>query len=206
MFEQDSELRKEQSFEVNIEPLQQKHIEELEPVIREYVRDRNTGEIVESEIDEIKKYMRGEEEVIDKEKNITRKRIFSVALDNRGKAIGCMAYSDPDLQMVKHFEDILKMDSREQHEKCVELLNAFVSKESARGKGVGKKLFESICDNVKSIGKDIVLVNSGPRYKASWEFYDKIGMQRQGSIIGKYGEGGDAMTWIKRLSSTKAQP
>ncbi len=64
-----------------------------------------------------------------------------------------------------------------------------------------EELFQAICDRVRTEGRVHLLINSGPRYQESWEFYDKMGAHRCGYIPGKYGEGGNAMTWIKSLDA-----
>ncbi len=173
-------------IEVQIFPLSSSDIDQLEPILRQHVRDRDTGEILEDEISEIKGYMCG---TADKDEGRTRK--YLVAKDLTGRVVGCMAYSIPDRDMIKHF-DTTKEESSE-------LLNAFVDKEFFRGKGVGRKLFNAICEQVKSEGKSKLLINSGPRYKASWGFYDKVCDENAGFIKEKYGEGGDANTWVKNL-------
>ncbi len=103
-----------------------------------------------------------------------------------------MAYSSPDPDMVEHF-------GIESPDKTAELLNAFVSPEVFRGGGVVRKMFEAIYDDAKQNGKDLLVVHSGPRYKLSWGFYDKMCGENQGMIVEKYGKGGEAMTWKKEL-------
>jgi ribosomal protein S18 acetylase RimI-like enzyme len=195
MFE---EVKKEQ-LDVTISPLQEKDIADLDLILRENVRDRNSGEILEDEIEEIKGYMRGGEEIINQETGESRRRDYLVSKDKNGKALGCMAYSKPDPQMLAHFEKVLRMDKKQIETKCVELLNAFVSRDVFRGRGVGRKLFEAIVVIAKNKEKEYIGINSGPRYENSWEFYDKIGAERCGVIAEKYGKGGDAMTWMKKI-------
>lgn len=168
-----------------VEPLREDDIDRLEPILREYVRDRNTSEIVITEIDDIKRYMRGGE---DEER---RARKYFVARNDSGKVLGCMAYSRPDKDMLRHFNTTA--------DESAELLNAFVAPSVSRGKGIGRKLFEVICNAAKKEGKEYLLVNSGPRYRTSWGFYDKMCDESGGFIVGKYGKGGDAKTWRKRL-------
>lgn len=180
-------------IEVQISPLISSDIDQLEPILRQHVRDRDTGEILEGEIAEIKGYMQGE---ADKDEGRTRK--YLVAKDLAGRVVGCMAYSTPDRDMLKHFNTT--------KEESVELLNAFVANEVFRGGGVGRKLFNAICEQVKREGKKQLLVNSGPRYKASWGFYDKVCDENTGFIKEKYGKNGDANTWIKYLNNSDRHP
>lgn len=175
------------SHTVNISELRESDIEQMKPILETHVRDRNTHEILWNEISEIQSYMRGGKD------NYGRVRKYLVARDETGKVWGCMAYSSPDPDMIKHFKI-------EEPNNVAELLNAFVSPEVFRGGGVGKKIFEAICTNAKSNGKNTLVIHSGPRYKASWGFYDKMCGGNQGMIIEKYGKGGDAMTWKKDIN------
>lgn len=171
--------------EISILPLVEEDIPYLEPILRQHVRDRNTGVIVEEELQAIKEYMLG---ALDE---CGRKRSYLVAKTAEGEVLGCMAYAVPDPDMLAHFQA--------DPGNSVELLNAFVDQEVYRGSGVGRKLFEAVCQEAKSSGMTQLLIHSGPRYKASWGFYDKMCGENQGMLIEKYGQGGDAMTWKKAL-------
>jgi predicted N-acetyltransferase YhbS len=174
------------NLNIKIGPLDEKDIEKFDQILRQHVRSRDTGEILEDEISEIKGYMRGNKD------DYGRLRKYLVAKSFDDGVIGCMAYSVMDPDMVSHFPDIDQTES-------VELLNAFVSSEVFRGGGVGGRLFESICNAARLEGKKHLVVHSGPRYKASWGFYDKKADENRGYILEKYGKGGDAMTWVKKL-------
>jgi predicted N-acetyltransferase YhbS len=158
----------------------------LEPILRQHVRDRYTGEIVESEVQLIKDYMQRAPD------NAGRIRHYLVACDDTGQVVGCMAVSHPDVEMTNHFATNAG--------ESVELLNAFVSEEHFRGKGVGRALFEAVCAYGKDCGARYLLVNSGPRYPESWGFYDRVCDSEHGFIQHKYGEGRHAKTWKKKLS------
>lgn len=173
--------------QIEIFPLQESDIEAFDPILRQHVRDRRTGVILNGEIEEIKGYMRGEK---DEENGRTRK--YLVAKDLTGRVVGCMAYSTPDADMIKHFNTT--------PDESAELLNAFVANDVFRGGGVGRQLFNAICDEVRKEGKSKLLINSGPRYKASWGFYDKFCDENMGFIKDKYDKGGDANTWIRYLN------
>lgn len=177
---------KEQLFplELSIEPLTEADISQLEPILIEHVRDSETGEILQDEINEIKEYMKG---AADKD---GRQRTYLVAKDIEGRVVGCMAYAEPDSDMLRHFNTT--------PDESAELLNAFVSSEVYRGGGIGRKLFEAICNTARQAGKGQLLINSGPRYEASWGFYDKVCDESCGFIKGKY-NGFDAKTWRKSL-------
>ena len=173
-------------YHVEVSSLIENDIEELERILRQHVRNSDTREIIESEISDIKGYMRGNTD------DYHRKRKYLVARTSDGRPIGCMAYSSPDQDMIVHFFDISDKDS-------VELLNAFVDDEIFRGGGVGKKLFEEVCNSAKLDGKKDLLIHSGPRYEMSWPFYDKMCDESRGFISDKYGPGKDAKTWLKHL-------
>lgn len=82
---------------------------------------------------------------------------------------------------------------------AVELLNAFVSADHFRGKGVGQALFDAACAYGKALGARCLLVNSGLRYPDSWGFYDRVCDSEHGFIQDKYGEGRPAKTWKKNF-------
>lgn len=191
---------KKEKIDIDVTPLQEKDVAELDSILREHIRDRKTGEIEEKEIERLAGFMRGNHEQTDGK---VRVRNFLVAKDKNGKVLGCMAHAQPEQQMIEHFGRALNMDHQELEDKSAELLHAFVSSDIFRGSGVGRELFSAICEAAKKDGKELILVNSGPRYAASWGFYDKMEMKRCGYIIGKYGEGGDAMTWVKSLGRNK---
>jgi hypothetical protein len=157
----------------------------LEPVLRQHVRDLVTGEVVESEVAAIQDYMRGGAD------NEERKRHFLVAHNVDGNPIGCMAVSEPDREMKIHFNT--------NADESLELLNVFVDSAHLGGKGVGKALFMAACDYAFRLGTRCLLVNSGPRYKNSWGFYDRVCDSSHGFIEHKYGEGRHAKTWRKVL-------
>lgn len=172
---------------VEVVPLVEADIEQLVPILKQHVRDRRTGRLEEGEVADIQRYMRGGQD------SEHRTRKYLVAKDETGRVWGCMAYSSPDVDMQSHF-GVNGGDT-------VELLNAFVSNEVFRGGGVGRKLFEGICAVAKLDGKSQIVIHSGPRYRASWGFYDKMCGSNTGVLVGKYGDPGegDAVTWRKEL-------
>lgn len=173
-------------MQVEVYPLRETDIDQFDPILTAHVRDSQTGEVITSEVGAIKGYMRGEKD------DYGRTRTYIVARDQAGKVLGCMAYSTPDPDMVRHFH-------LEHPEESIELLNAFVSPEIFRGGGVGKKLLEAVCEAGRQESKKQLLIHSGPRYKLSWGFYDKL-TDAQGFIEDKYGKGRHAKTWRKVLS------
>lgn len=177
---------------VEIDYLREEDISEMRPILEQHVRDRNMPDytnnreaILWDEIEEIQNYMKGE---LDDE---GRKRTFLVAKDIKGRVLGCMALAEPDKDMLAHFNTTIHESS--------ELLNAFVDSKHFRGKRVGLRLLERIYSLAREWGKQQVIIHSGPRYKASWGFYDKLTDESCGYISEKYGPGGDAKTWRKIL-------
>ena len=167
---------------VTVEPLVESDIEKFNSILAAHVWNRETHAVVTSEIEAIKRYMRGEVD------EYGRTRTYLVAKDQSGKVVGCMAYSSPDPDMVAHFQ-------LENPDETIELLNAFVSPEIFRGGGVGRKLLESICEIGRQHAKKQLLIHSGPRYQDSWGFYDKMSGGDYGFIQNKYGAGRHAKTW-----------
>lgn len=155
----------------------QKDILGLEKVLRENISDEN-------EINIILSYLNG---VKDKEGRI---RKYFLAKNVVGQILGCMAYAKPDSDLQKYF----KINSKN----SAELLNCFISKKF-QGRGIGTNLLQAVCDEIKKQGKEKLLVQSGPWYKASWKFYEKVFDKNIGYIIGKYEGIADSKVWIKFL-------
>ncbi|MCA9386399.1 GNAT family N-acetyltransferase [Candidatus Dojkabacteria bacterium] len=174
----------EQEPTITISELKQEDIPQLYKLLEQRVIDPDTGKIFYDEINRIIESMAGNWG----EDN--RKRKYLVARDGN-RVLGCMAYSAPDMSMCKHFgfEHPSTADA-------IELLNAFVLEQ---GNGVGRKLFEAICEVGRNLGKSYLVINSGPRYKDSWGFYDKMCDESCGFIENKYGDKRHANTWQIRL-------
>ena len=179
------EPKRNESLKITVEELVEEDINLLEPILRQHVRDLFTHEVVETEVLAIQDYMRGAAD------SSGRVRHYLVAHAENQKAIGCMAISAPDVDMADHFAT----DAAE----SAELLNVFVDANYLNGKGIGKALFEAACAYASRHGVRYLLVNSGPRYKSSWGFYDRVCDSSHGFIQHKYGAGRHAKTWKKRL-------
>ena len=121
-----------------IEELKESDIEQLDPIFREHVRDSEAGKIIETEIAEIKGYMRGNPD----EHGRTRKHL--VAKNSQGDTLGCMGLADPDPDLIGNYNTTPT--------ESTELVNAFVSSAVFRG-GVGFKLFDKACEIVRQEGK-----------------------------------------------------
>jgi ribosomal protein S18 acetylase RimI-like enzyme len=170
-----------------VRPFQPDDIPSLEPILREHILDLMTGEVVEEEVRSVLAYMQGAPD------SLGRIREYQVACDASGQAIACMAISQPDPQMSRHFA----VNETE----AVELLNAFVRSDLFRGNGIGRMLFDASCMRGQARNALYLLVNSGPRYKHSWGFYDRVCDTCHGFIEHYYGIARHAKTWKKSLRS-----
>src|SRR3989344_9378563 len=155
----------------------QKDIPKLKIVLQENIPE-------EDEVKLILSYLKG---LKDRDGRI---RKYFLAKSKTGKILGCMAYAKPDSDLKKYFKVYSK--------NSVELLNCFVSKKY-QGYGVGTNLFLKICDEIKKQNVEKLLVQSGPWYKTSWKFYDKVFDKCIGNFIGKYDGIADAKVWMKFL-------
>lgn len=165
---------------VNVRPLQQTDIDQVVPILQEWVRDAQTGQVIEAEVQDILGKMEASlEEGSDR-------TYYTAELD--GEILGVMALAAPSPEMI----EIASTDNP------VEIVNAFVSGK-AQGKGVGKKLLESLAETAKESGFTELIVNSGPRYKNAWGFYTKNMGEPVRILRDQYGPGLDAPVWSKAL-------
>ena len=169
-----------------VRALHPEDITSLTLILREHIRDLHSGEIVETEVQAVISYMHGMPDALG------RTRRYLVALDHCGQVLGCMALAIPDPEMSRHFATA--------DTPTVELLNAFVNSRYLRGQGVGLALFSALCEAAAADGALYLIVNSGPRYRNSWGFYDRTCDNSHGFIENYYGASRHAKTWKKRLS------
>lgn len=161
----------------------------LEPVLREHVRDLLSGVVVEKEVAAILACMQG---AADED---GRLRHYLVVTDADDRAVACMALATPERRMQQHFSAIAPAAGGT----SVELLNAFVASAHRNGQGVGRLLLTALCARGAQEGALTLLVNSGPRYRHSWGFYDRVCDSSHGMIDDYYGPGRHAKTWLKSL-------
>lgn len=157
----------------------------LEVVLRQHVRDIHTGEVVEEEVRAICRYMAGS---LDAE---ARLRSYLVICDEHDAPLGCMALAEPEGRMARHFPS--------ESPRALELLNAFVHQDAVRMKGLGRTLLDASCADAMAAGAEFLVVNSGPRYRHGWGFYDRTFDQSHGMLPDYYGVGRHAKTWSKKL-------
>lgn len=154
----------------------------LAEIITEWVRNPQSGEVIESEVAEIATNLEGSltGETTDKQ---------YIVAEEGGEVVGMMGLAMPSELMTSHART----------EYPVEIINAFVSGKS-RGMGVGGSLLEAVFASARFIGATEVMVNSGPRYQATaWGFYDKAFGGRLTTLKDHYGPGLDAPVWSKIL-------
>lgn len=166
---------------ITVEPLVIEDIPQLTPILIEHVRDRDTGELIQDEIDNIETWMYGEEDDAHH-----RRRHYLVAKDISGQVLGCVGYADPAQYHLDHHGITA--------EESIEVVNFFVAT-AAQGKGVGRQLFNAVVARAKADGKKTLVLDSGPRYRKAWNFYSKIFGNDGGWIKDLYSPGIDAKTW-----------
>ncbi|HRV75773.1 MAG: GNAT family N-acetyltransferase [Candidatus Nomurabacteria bacterium] len=161
----------------------QDDIDELRPVFNECIRDRETGEVIEDEVDEdlklIERVARGEE---------TDKRYYVASIG--GRVVGGMGFKTKLDEAVRSYA---KTDNP------MEVVMAYVSTQ-ARGSGAGRALLRRIEEDARKMGFLELLVNSGPRYvESGWGFYDRTIGGKLGFLANYYGEGANAALWREDL-------
>lgn len=71
----------------------------------------------------------------------------------------------------------------------------------AQGKGVGKRLFEFACDEMRKQGGKLLVIetSSQPQYEKTRVFYEKVGCQLEARIRDFYRVGDDKLIYAKRF-------
>lgn len=175
------ELKK---FGGTIRLLRESDLLSLQPILETYLKSRDTGEPLPNEVAEDLQIMR--------ESCLGRnKRTYYVAEETDGRILGVIGMTNPS-EAMRRFS---KTD------RPVELVNAYVAKDHRAGRGVGRALVAKLEQEARARGYTEIILNSGPRYKATgWGFYDRLeGFMRIGIAEKLYGEGGDAPVWHKIL-------
>lgn len=175
-----------QLTDITISPIQATDIPLLEPILREHIIDPATGQQVESEIQLVMKFMSGEPD----SDHHDRRRSYLVARDITGEILGCVGITEAAQYHLNHHQTT--------PEDTAELVNFFVTTR-AQGKGVGRKLFNSVIEEAKKRGKKFLVLDSGPRYKHTWEKYEKIFGYPGTMIENLYGPEIHAKTWKMTL-------
>lgn len=168
--------------------LERSDLSALEQILRHHVRDLLDGRIVDAEIAAIAHYMEGGAD------EQGRYRSYLVACDTSDQPLGCAALSRSDTRLIHH----LRLDA-EQAIRTLELLNVFVHHDALRQQGIGRALVAAAAEEAMAAGARQLLVNSGPRYRTSWGFYDHLFDMDYGMLNDYYGPGRHAKVWSKQL-------
>jgi len=178
--------------EPTIALVRRKNILELVDTFREYVRDRNSGIVLEQEILEIMQRIAGS--IGDADFSEYEDYNYLVVCDDDLKAVGICGLRPPEEDMLPFGEG----------ERTLELVNFFVNSEYGR-QGLGKKLMDQVLQYAASMGYKYVIWNSGPRYKEKGHaFYRKYFGEPIAILKEKYGEDGDAPVWRVDLDIIRA--
>lgn len=163
--------------------LKSKDLLKLKKILEFWIKDRNTKQPLPHEVNET---------ILEMEKSIKgiSQRYYLVIENKRNQVFGVIGIKEPDKRMISYCVT----------KKPAELVNFFIANKE-RGKGLGKFLIEKIESFASELGYTEIILNSGPRYKATaWGFYDKLsGYKRIGIAKKYYGDGGDAPVWQKLL-------
>lgn len=156
--------------------------EQLRPILETWIRDPETGQIIEEEVSSVV-------EAVTASTEGQTDTLFLVAEDAEDRIIGMMGLRAPSAEMQAFTTT----------ENPAELINAYVDIEE-RGSGAGRALLQKAEITAKANGHTELIVNSGPRYEQSgWPFWtktfgDPVAIQRD-----LYGPGRDAPVWRKEL-------
>ena len=190
---EEAERLVEKRFSFTIGELEEKDIEYLIHVFREWVQLQ--GQVIEAEVSRMVEMLRTDLEG----KN---EKIYLVAKDRQGKALGIMGYGDVDPRMACY--------QSATNIRASGLVIAFISSHY-RGKGLGKSLLLTLFDRAGQGGYAEMIWSSHPRYRnTAWEFYTGIAGEPAGMIDDFFETGTKSPIWRKPLrecnEQRKAQP
>lgn len=120
----------------------------IKPILETWIRQKETGEIIAEEVQEVLEYMRSS---IDQQND----RTYFVAEEPDGKVVGVMGTKTPD-ELMCGFATT---------NNPTEMVNAYVSVDKRGGKGVGSALVRTLETEARAKGFTEIVLNSGPRYK-----------------------------------------
>jgi len=172
----------EKLFSFAIDELEEKDIVNLIPVFREWVQWR--GQVIEAEVNRMVEMLRTDLEG----KN---EKVYLVARDPQGKAIGIMGCGDVDPRMACY--------QSATNVRASGLVIAFLSADY-HGKGLGKSLLLTLFDRAGQCGWAEMIWSSHPRYRnTAWEFYTGIAGEPAGMIDDFFEPGTKSPIWRKPL-------
>jgi len=172
-------------FDGIVRSVELRDLEQIQPILELWVRDRLTGtplpDEVNSTLDAIASSIKG-----------VRRRAYLVAQNTEGQVVGVMGLAEPN--------ETMRRFATTPHP--VEFINAYVDSQE-RGRGAGRALAQELEQIARDAGYTEVLVNSGPRYRDSgWPFWTKLYGEPVAIQKELYGPGGDAPVWRKSLLET----
>lgn len=181
-FEFEKALTPERQSPAVVRELREADMESLRPILAQWIRDRDSGEVLEDEITSVLEAMRAST-------TGHNGRLYLVAEGAEGQMAGVMGMAEPGSDM-RAFATT---------ERPIEFINAYIDQEQ-RGKGVGRQLAEGLEARAVAAGHTEIIVNSGPRYQESgWAFWTKLYGEPADLQKDYYGVGGDAPVWRKAL-------
>jgi L-amino acid N-acyltransferase YncA len=157
----------------------------LQPILEQWVTDRDTGDVLTDEVAVDMDYIAASINGL----GSTR---FLVAEENN-QTLGIMGVQPPAEAMLNYTTT----------QRPAELTYALVSDE-ARGKGIGTNLVNALSVLALEAGATELVVASSPRYeKSGWAFWKKLFGEPVGLAEGYGGSGGDALVWRKPLGKAE---
>jgi predicted N-acetyltransferase YhbS len=171
---------------ITVDELKPQDLAPIEAVLKQWVRDGVTGEVIEPEIKEVMQRLSGSLRHEPEFKDY----LYLVARDEGGKAIGVMG--------IRPLTDKRLLPLAEtQHP--AEFINAYIDT-AWRGQGVGGKLLRTRLAKAKELGYTEVLIVSGSRYsKSGWPFHTAKYGEPIATFKDYFGPGSTAKVWCKNL-------
>lgn len=178
-------LKERTPFQGKVRLLRHEDLEPIRPILEDWIRDRDTGELLPREVQE-------DLDLMYESLHGRNKRRYFVAEDTNGDVIGVIGHLPPT--------DRMRQFAR--GKKTAEMVNMYVAKSERAGRGVGRALFRSLEERLRKEEYDEVVWNSGPRYlPTAWRFYNNLpGVEQTGVAERLYGDA-DAMVWRKTLKN-----
>jgi poly(A) polymerase len=172
----------EKKFSFFIGELEEKDVVHLIPVFRQWVQRQ--GQVIEAEVNRMVKMLHTALEG----KN---EKIYLVARDPQGKAVGIMGCGDVDPRLACYRSSA--------NIRASGLVIAFLSPD-CRGRGLGKSLLLALLDRAGQWGWAEMIWSSHPRYRnTAWEFYTGIAGEPAGMIDDFFEPGTKSPIWKKTL-------
>lgn len=171
------------AFSGTIRSLVEGDLVHIRPILETWLRDPETGVLIEREVARDLAQMRSSIEG-------GIKHTYFVAEEDR-KTIGVIGMNPTPQEALAPFVATANP---------YELIRLYVDKDQREGRGVGTALVERWRREAVLRGATELLVESGPRYKESaWPFYDKMFGPKIAMIENYYGPGIPTAVWREQL-------